>query len=483
MDNTQKILIVDDEENIRHIFKKALEKKNYIVHTAPNAEDAIRKIKNQKYILVFSDIFMDGMSGLDLLRNIKETAPQVKVVVMTAQDTMNNTIEAMRMGAYDYISKPFDFDAIYTLLDRAESSRGIRIPTKPEAVLEVNGNSVESIVGKSKKMQDIFKIIGKSAASELAVLITGESGTGKEMVAGAMHYYSKRKDRPFVCINCAAISRELLESELFGHEKGSFTGAVEQKKGKFEIANGGTLFLDEIGDMELQLQAKILRVLQNKDFYRVGGTTSLEADVRIIAATNQNLEELMEQKRFRDDLFHRLNVIHIYMPPLRDRAEDIILLANHFLRNYATGSHQGEVYLSPEVEHIFHSYSWRGNIRELENVIKRAIVLVGAGPILSEHLPGHLMEQDQQTAQADGRFENQLNKLIQEYLIKNQETKDGYIHDNLIQSVEKQLFEIMLDKHFGKQVSVAKALGINRNTLKRKIDVMKIDIKKLKNNE
>ena len=483
MDNTQKILIVDDEENIRRIFKKALEKKNYIVHTTPNAEEAIRKIENQEYFLVFSDIFLDGMNGLDLLKEIKETAPHVKVVMMTAQDTMNNTIEAMQIGAYDYISKPFDLDTIYSLVDRIESSSTIQAPSKSEVVLEVDEYSIKSIIGKSKKMQDIFKTIGKSAASDLPLLITGESGTGKEMVAGAMHYYSRRKNQPFVCINCAAISRELLESELFGHEKGSFTGAVEQKKGKFEIANGGTLFLDEIGDMEFQLQSKILRVLQNKDFYRVGGKKTLEANVRIIAATNQNLEELMVQKRFREDLFHRLNVIHICMPPLRDRAGDIILLANYFLKNYSTNLSQGEVYLSPEAEHILNSYSWRGNIRELENVIKRAVVLVGAGPILSEHLPDHLVEQDQQPAKVDELFENQLNQLIQSYLKQNHETQDRHIYGDLIQLVEKQLFKIMLDKNYGKQISVAKALGINRNTLKRKIDTMKIDIKKYKNNE
>ncbi len=240
------------------------------------------------------------------------------------------------------------------------------------------------------------------------------------------------------------------------------------------------MFLDEIGDMELQLQAKILRILQNKDFYRIGGKSPLEADVRVIAATNQNLEELMEQKRFRDDLFHRLNVIHICMPPLRDRTEDIILLANHFLKNYATGLSQGEVYLSPETENTLNSYSWRGNIRELENVIKRAIVLVGAGPILSEHLPDHLIEKNKQTEQAEDCFEKLLNQLIQKYLEQNQETQDEYIYNNLIQSVEKQLFKILLDKHFGKQVSIAKSLGINRNTLKRKIDAMKIDIKKHK---
>ena len=483
MNNTKKILVVDDEENIRRIFKKALEKKNYTVHTAPNAEDALQKIKNQKYFLIFSVIFMDGMSGLTLLKEIKKINPQAKFVVMTAQDTMNNTIEAMRIGAYDYISKPFDFEVIYTLVARVESNRETQIPPQSEIAGKVDEDSVESIVGKSKVMQDIFKTIGKSATSNLSVLITGESGTGKEMIAEAMHYYSKRKDLPFVCINCAAISKELLESELFGHEKGAFTGAIDQKKGKFEIAKGGTLFLDEIGDMELALQAKILRVLQNKDFYRVGGKEVLEADVRIIAATNQNLEEQMEQKRFREDLFHRLNVINISIPPLRDRMEDVTLLANHFLNKHATDLSQGEIYLSSETIKILNGYSWKGNIRELENVIKRAVVLARTGPILSEHLPDHIISEDFKGAETDGLLNNRFKQLIREYLLKNQEAQDGHIYEKIIQLVERQLFEITLEKHSGKQVSVAKTLGINRNTLKRKIDAMKIEIKKNRPND
>ena len=278
-------------------------------------------------------------------------------------------------------------------------------------------------------MQNIFKTIGKSAVSDLSVLVTGESGTGKEMIAETMHYYSKRKDLPFVCINCAAISRELLESELFGHEKGSFTGAVDQKKGKFEIAKGGTLFLDEIGDMELALQAKILRVLQNKDFYRVGGKEILEADVRIIAATNQNLEELMKQKRFREDLFHRLNVINISIPPLRDRMEDVTLLANHFLKKNTPDLTEGEVYLSSETVEILNSYSWRGNIRELENVIQRAVVLARTGPILSEHLPDHIISEDFKTTETDGLLKNRFRQLILEFFLKNQEAQDGNIYE------------------------------------------------------
>ena len=483
MNNTKKILIVDDEENIRRIFKKALEKKNYTVHTAPNAEDALQKIKNQKYFLIFSDIFMDGMSGLALLKEVKKISPQAKVVVMTAQDTMNNTIEAIRIGAYDYISKPFDFEVIYTLVARVESNRETQISPQSEIAGKVDEDSVESIVGKSKVMRDIFKTIGKSATSNLSVLITGESGTGKEMIAEAMHYYSKRKDLPFVCINCAAISKELLESELFGHEKGAFTGAIDQKKGKFEIAKGGTLFLEEIGDMELALQAKILRVLQNKDFYRVGGKEVLEADVRIIAATNQNLEEQMEQKRFREDLFHRLNVINISIPPLRDRMEDVTLLANHFLNKHATDLSQGEIYLSSETIKILNGYSWKGNIRELENVIKRAVVLARTGPILSEHLPDHIISEDFKGAETDGLLNNRFKQLIREYLLKNQEAQDGHIYEKIIQLVERQLFEITLEKHSGKQVSVAKTLGINRNTLKRKIDAMKIEIKKNRPND
>ena len=478
MDNTKKILIVDDEENIRRIFKKGLEKKNYTVHTAPNAEDALQKIKSQKYFLVFSDIFMGGMSGLTLLKEIKKINPQAKVVVMTAQDTMNNTIEAMQIGAYDYISKPFDFEVVYTLVARVESSRETQVPSPSEIRGKESETSVGSIIGKSKIMQDIFKIIGKSASSDLSVLITGESGTGKEMIAETMHRYSKRRDQPFVCINCAAISKELLESELFGHEKGSFTGAVDQKKGKFEIAKGGTLFLDEIGDMELALQAKILRVLQNKDFYRVGGKEVLEADVRIITATNQNLEEQMKQKRFREDLFHRLNVINISIPPLRDRMEDITLLANHFLNKYSTDLSQEETYLSSETVKILNSYSWRGNIRELENVIKRAVVLARTGPILSEHLPDHIISEQFNATESNGQLGNRFKQLIREYLLKNQEAQDGHIYEKIIQLVEKQLFEIILEKHSGKQVSVAKTLGINRNTLKRKIDAMNIEIKK-----
>jgi two-component system nitrogen regulation response regulator GlnG len=296
------------------------------------------------------------------------------------------------------------------------------------------------------------------------------------MVASKLHQYSDRKDQPFICINCAAISRELLESELFGHERGAFTGAIETKTGKFQQADEGTLFLDEIGDMELPLQAKILRVLQNNEFYRVGGKNPITVNVRVIAATNQNLADMMNLKHFREDLYHRLNVIHIDMPPLRERLEDVPLLANHFIHRYANPLSQ--IYLSPDVERILSGYHWSGNIRELENVIKRALMLALSGPILPEHLPPHL--QEDVSIDDEGQWDDRLDQLLRDFLLNNNEK--GTVYETLIQKVEKHLFEILLSKYSGKQVATAKFLGINRNTLKRKIDSMKIFPKHHKSN-
>ncbi|MEE2986348.1 MAG: sigma-54 dependent transcriptional regulator [Nitrospinota bacterium] len=476
-----KILIVDDEEKIRWVLKKALEKKRFSVHTAESAEQALEKIRTHRYLIVFSDIFMEGMSGLELLEKAREIDPALKIAVMTAQDTMNNTIEAMRMGAYDYISKPFDLEEVYALVAKVQASRKVEAPSGDTGEPETKNFSVQAIIGKNKKIQEVFKTIGKSAASDLAVLITGESGTGKEMVAGALHNYSRREGNPFICINCAAISRELLESELFGHEKGAFTGAVEQKKGKFELAHGGTIFLDEIGDMELPLQSKILRVLQNNEFYHVGGKTPIQSDVRIIAATNQNLEEMMEQKRFRKDLYHRLNVIPINLSPLRERPEDVLLLANHFIKRYSPDLTRGEVYLSPEVEQFFRNYQWPGNIRELENAIKRSLVLASSGPILKEHLSLHLLPASLEENELNKKLEERICLLIRDILSRN-DFKDGVIYEEVIQKIEKPLFEILLEKHSGKQIAAARELGINRNTLKRKMDAMNIQVKKRRSN-
>ena len=479
MKQAKKILICDDEENILWVFKKALEKKGFTVHTAPNATSALEKIKQNDYLLVFTDIFMEGMSGLQLLEKTKDLKTHVNIVVMTAMDTMNNTIEAMRGGAYDYISKPFDFEEIYSLLDRAVNSSKIDEPLEEDAKGD-EAFPANDIVGKSKKMQAIFKTIGKAAVTDLSVLITGESGTGKEMVARALHFYSKRVDMPFICINCAAISRELLESELFGHEKGSFTGAIDSKKGKFELAHKGTIFLDEIGDMEVSLQAKILRVLQNNEFYRVGGKEPIKVDTRVIAATNQDLEKLMREKLFREDLFHRINVIHIDIPPLRERPEDVQILANHFLKKFSPELTGGKVYLSPAVENIFNNYQWQGNIRELENVIKRGLLLASNGPVLREHLPAQLQDRALDEIDSGGQWENTLDKAAGEFLARNDLEGADNLYDHLLQTMEKSLFKRLLEKNNGNQVATAKALGINRNTLKRKIDAMDIQPKKRK---
>jgi two-component system, NtrC family, nitrogen regulation response regulator GlnG len=478
-----KILVVDDEQNITWVLKKGLEKKSYLVHTASSGEEALKKLTANQYLMMFSDIFMGEMNGLQLLEQARKISPDLKIVMMTAQDTMNNTIEAMRLEAYDYITKPFDFDEIYRLIDKAKNAQLISAPDsnlsgKNQEAGTQDGSNASAIIGKSKRMQEIFKTIGKSASSGLSVLITGESGTGKEMVASTLHQYSHRKNQPFICINCAAISRELLESELFGHQRGAFTGAIETKVGKFQQADGGTLFLDEIGDMELPLQAKILRVLQNNEFYMVGGKDPINVNVRVIAATNQNLSDMMNLKRFREDLYHRLNVIHIDMPPLRERLEDVPLLANHFINRYYKTFARGKVYLSPDVARILSGYHWSGNIRELENVIKRALMLAISGPILTEHLPPHLQED---VSNNDIHlWDDRLNQLLKDFLLNQHE--DGAIYETLIQKVEKHLFEILLSKHSGKQVATAKVLGINRNTLKRKIDSMKISPKNHKTN-
>ncbi len=481
MTTEMKILIVDDEENIRWVFAQALEEKPFTVHTAASAEEALEKIKDHHYLLVFTDIFMPGMSGMDLLDQIKSRQPQSHVVVMTAQDTMNNTILAMRKGAYDYISKPFDFNEIYELIDKVVASSQVA-PPREDAPAGGTDFSVDNIIGKSRAMQDIFKTIGKAAVTQLPVLITGESGTGKELVARALHYYSDRVKLPLIFINCAAISRELLESELFGHEKGAFTGAVAAKKGKFELADGGTVLLDEIGDMELALQAKILRVLQNNEFYRVGGKEPIRVDVRVIAATNQILPELMEQKRFREDLYHRLNVINIQLPPLRERAEDVPMLANYFLTKFSEELTRGKVYLSPQVERVFRKYNWPGNIRELENVIKRGLVLASSGPLLMEHLPANMQSAQPAQELISSGWDHEMDPLVQNFLEDHGDSDKGQLYDLLIESAEKHLFEQLLEKNRGNQVATAKDLGINRNTLKRKIDAMNIQPKKKKEN-
>ncbi|MBI3815114.1 MAG: nitrogen regulation protein NR(I) [Nitrospinae bacterium] len=452
------ILVVDDEESLRWVLKKGLEKKGYTVHTAENGKDALSSLSKNEYLMAFLDIFLPDGNGLQILDSIKKQRRDITVVIMTAQGTMKNAIEAMQKGAYDYITKPFDMEEIYLLIDKVENLKKLerKVHTLEEEIK--TKYDTDEIVGRSQKMQKVFKTIGKAASSDLPVLITGESGTGKELVARALHKASKRSAGPFVAVNCAAIPKELLESELFGYEKGAFTGASESRGGKFEIADGGTLFLDEIGDMDVSLQAKLLRVIQEMEFYRIGGRTQVKVDARIIAATNQQMETAIEEKRFREDLYHRLNVITIPMPPLRERREDIPVLSDYFLRRFGKDLGSEVRHITEDAMDILKNYEWKGNVRELENVIKRAIVMSGGDSILPEQLP--ITEHAKSSSVS---IHDMIRTRVQNIVDK------GNLYNEVIGEIERELLLAILKRTEWNQVKAAEILGINRNTLSRKI--------------
>jgi two-component system nitrogen regulation response regulator GlnG len=407
---------------------------------------------------------MPGMNGLEALDKIQAGGQRVFVIIMTAQATMQNAIEAMRRGAFDYITKPFDLDEVNILVKKAIDVR--RLSQEVTALrAEVREKYEGGLVGNTAAMQEIYKTIGRVAESDATVMIHGESGTGKELVARAIHYHSRRAGRPFVAVNSAAIPSELLESELFGHEKGSFTGAISRKIGKFEAAAGGTLFLDEIGDMDLPLQGKLLRVLQEREFDRVGGTEPINADVRVLAATHQNLEKAVREKRFREDLFYRLNVIQINIPPLRKRKDDIMPLAEYFMQKYQAGETKKKI-LTPETLKILRAYDWPGNVRELENAIQRAITLSQGDKIFPDALPPQIFKPGHG---AHLSFENFLEEKLADLVDRMGGLETGDIYSMVLHRVEKPLITLVLKKTEGNQVRAAQLLGINRNTLRKKI--------------
>ncbi len=377
-----RILVVDDEKSMREIMEIFLKNEGYSVASANNGEVAVEAIKKDIFDLVITDMKMPKMGGLELLKNIKEITPQTVVVIITAFGTTESAVEAMKHGAYDFIQKPFQMDDIRLVVKNALERQKLQ---KDVSLLkeQLKTPSLENIIGSSPAMQTLFNIVSKSAESNASVLITGESGTGKELVANAIHSLSARKDNHFVALNCAAIPEGLLESELFGYMKGAFTGAGANKQGLFELANEGTLFLDEIGEMPIALQAKLLRVLEGGPFRRVGGVSDISVDVRIISATNRNLQDLIEERIFREDLFFRLNVLSVKIPPLRERGDDIELLANHFLDKFAGDKKK----FSNDVIARLKSYRWKGNVRELENIIERVVLLCDSDVIDIENLP------------------------------------------------------------------------------------------------
>ncbi|KAA0225383.1 sigma-54-dependent Fis family transcriptional regulator [Fimbriimonadia bacterium ATM] len=376
MKEKPRILVVDDEPNIRRILQAALERSGYVVTTAESGEHALELLANTDYTLVISDVLMPGITGVELLKRIKSKKPDVPVLIVTAFGTIPQAVEAIRAGAADYITKPFDLDAM-----RKHVAYWISQTKKPKSATKPANtpSGLDDIIGESPAMQEVFDLVRRIADSTATVLITGESGTGKERIARAIHKCSTRSDKPFVAVSCAALPETLLESELFGHEKGAFTGADTPKPGRFELADGGTLFLDEIGEVPLSIQVKLLRVLQEREVDRLGGTAPKSVDVRLITATNRDLEAAVSEGVFRQDLLYRLQVLHIELPPLRERTEDVEPLALLFLRKYASANGKPLTAIAPDALDLLKAYRWPGNVRELENVVERAVVLAGPG--------------------------------------------------------------------------------------------------------
>ncbi|MEZ4527083.1 MAG: sigma-54 dependent transcriptional regulator [Desulfobacterales bacterium] len=455
----ENILIVDDEKNYTLILSAVLEEEGFGTLTANSGPDALEILRNSDVDLVLTDMKMPGMDGIELLESIKENDPELPVIMMTAYGTVEKAVDAMQKGAYNYILKPFENESLVIHVRKAvEMYRMVKENRRLRDSME-SRYSFGNIIGKSKAMQDVFSMIRKLAPTGATVLIEGENGTGKELVAKSIHYNSPRRDAPFIAVNCAALSESLLESELFGHEKGAFTGAASMKKGRFELADRGTLFLDEIGELSPNLQVKLLRVLQERVFERVGGTRPVEVDIRVLAATNKTLKEEVEKKRFREDLYYRLNVLHIVMPPLRDRTEDIRLLTEHFMKKYAA-ERKSDIPIKgfdQEAERLFYEYRWPGNVRELENIIERVMILCTGDIIRVSDLPrdfkanaGNLLQIDNIPADA----------TLSETLVK----------------VEKDMICRAMRMSDNVQSHAAKLLGIGKSGLNQKIKKYRLNL-------
>ncbi len=471
MGNSIQILIIDDEQSIRWVLEQTLSRLGYTPHLTESAEDARKIMESTAIDIAFIDINLPGQDGLSFMEDALKQCPDLLAIVITGQSTMYNTITAMKLGAYDYLAKPFDIEDVETLIEQATQVIGSSRRNRKEAS-SFKRDAGETLVGNTKIMHSLYKAIGRVAPTDLTVLILGESGTGKELIARSIHQHSARSDQPFIALNCAAIPSELLESELFGHEKGAFTGAVERKKGKLELANSGTLFLDEIGDMPLKLQSKLLRVLQEKTFERVGGHEIIETNMRVIAATHQNLEQRIEDGQFRTDLYYRLNVFSMYLPPLRERRDDIPLLVEHFLRK---GAHELAIcnkrFAADAMEEL-KRYHWPGNVRELENVIKSLMITNVTETITMENLPHNILKQRPNVEEGEALLEDivyqHIKPVVAEYVKQGGET----LMDLIIPQVERPLLRLTLEQTKWNQNRSAKILGINRNTLRKKIEVL-----------
>jgi len=456
----KKIWILDDDKSIRWVLQKALEKNNYNVLAFGNTNEAINHFNHDMPDLIISDIKMPGESGLQFLEKVKVKFPNIPVIIMTAFSDLDSAIDSYSHGAYEYLPKPFDIDNAIRVINSA-------FKDNTEDLNEIESSN--KIIGTSKVMQDVFKQIGKLSKSDASILITGESGTGKELVAKAIHDNSSRKDKPFVALNSAAIPKDLLESELFGYEKGAFTGANASKKGYFEEAESGTLFLDEIADMPIDLQSKLLRVLNDGSFQKLGSSSIIKANVKIIAATHQNLNEKIKNQTFREDLFHRLNVITIHLPPLRERENDILLLAKFFLNQSAKELNTTTKYLNEETQEYFKKLNWTGNIRQLRNICHWLTVMSPGKEVGVSDLPTEILKENIYN-KTSNNWEDSLKLLIKNDL----SNKVPDLYDLYIEKLERIIIKESLNHCGGKKINAANILGIGRNTITRKIKELNI---------
>ena len=460
-----RVLVADDEPSIRFVLREALEELGREVDDVDDGDAALEALASRRYEIAFLDIRMPGLTGLELLDRVKRLRVDTAVVIITAQNTFENAVEAMKRGALDYLVKPFRMAEIGALVEKAGRTRALEREVR-RLKREVAGEPqpADQLVGKSSALLEIFKIIGRVAGSNVAVLITGESGTGKEVVARAIHAASPRADAPFVAVHTAAIPRDLLESELFGHERGAFTGAVESRLGRFREADAGTLLLDEIGDMPTDLQTKLLRVLQSGEVTSVGGRRAERVDVRILAATHRDLDALVRAGSFREDLLYRLRVVPVHIPPLRERVEDVRTLAEHFVERYARELGTGARFLADSTLERLMQHTWPGNVRELENAVKRALVF-SASEVLAPEDFAFLDAPEGSADQPTG-----LAELVRREVAKRLETPGAEdVYRRVLDQVEQPLIEAVLARTAGNQIRAAALLGINRNTLRKKI--------------
>jgi len=428
-----KILVADDEQSMREFLDIMLKKEGYKVTLAPNGEEVIKLIEKDIFDLILMDIRMPRLDGISTLKKIKAISPETIVIMITAYASADTAIKAMKEGAYDYITKPFKVEEIKLIIKNALEKKNLQKENILLKQVVRDRYHFENIIGQSSKMLDLYKLLEKVAPTKTNILITGESGTGKELVAKAIHYNSPRKEKPFVTLNCGAIPETLIESELFGHMKGAFTDAIATKKGLFEVADEGSIFLDEISELPLLMQVKLLRVLQDREFKRVGGTEDIRVDVRIISATNKDLEEAVGEKRFREDLFYRLNVIQVKLPPLRQRKEDISVLAMHFLRKYSEELNKNISTISPESLRILLNYDYPGNVRELQNIIERAVALESSQELTTQNLGPYL---DEQLPMKKGAIDLEI-------------PNEGIDLEKIVEDLEKALLLKALDKTKG----------------------------------